>query len=136
MLSTKVGPVTVLSLCPPDVVLDGLGFVLACPAGGVVANGSAQRVAVSGQVRAIPGHAMAAGAPCAIQATLAPKAHVALAAPPVGGEWVVEVISRRSATEIGLGVLGVGAVLLGLAGFGVADIVGMIRNRKNNKRRR
>ena len=134
MLSTKVGPVTVLSLCPPDVVLDGLGFILACPGGGAVVNGSAQRVAVSGQVQAIPGHAMAAGAPCAIQTTLAPKAHVALAAPPVGGEWVVEVVSRRSATEIGLGVLGAGVVVAGLAGVGVVDIVQHLRGHKRKRR--
>jgi hypothetical protein len=134
MLSTKVGPVTVLSLCPPDVVLDGLGFILACPAGGVIVNGSTQRVAVTGQVQAIPGHAMAAGAPCAIQATLAPKAHVALAAPPAGGEWVVEVVSRRSAMEIGVGVLGAGALVLGLAGVGVADIVQHLRGRRRKRR--
>lgn len=136
----QVGPWSVSSSAAPDVVVDGMGFML--PAGGVMTNTSQQPQEVFAQVQ--PDTAPAVGQPPAtglpaipapVQGLVQPRGSVSLTPPPVGYSWMVGWVSRRTVREWLLWGLG-GILLVGsLSGLGIADVVRMVRDKKKRARR-
>jgi hypothetical protein len=127
----RVGPLLIDAECQPVRVLDGIGWTLAC--GGTITNASGQVVAVDAKVQTVDGSAAAQEQ----QKTLAPGASTTLTDPGSGNRWVVTALSQEQAGEILIGVAAVGAVVGGLALYGLyaagRDVAHRLRGRRERR---
>ena len=141
MSVVTVGPLSVAAPCAPSVTLDDIGFVIGC--GGTVRNGGTHPLLVSAQSQPAGcgggGGGAAVSAPVMtlqVQQLLAPKATMALPAPPQGQQWVVVYMTRKSLRDWAIAGGVVTLTLLGFAGVGVVDLFAAAARRLNGGRGR